>query len=151
MKRKIIAIDPGKNGGIAVYDQQTDRLLEIVQMPATPKDVLDFLEKYKTDSICYIEKVNGMTGQSASAAFVFGENFGQISTALLACQIPTVTVSPPLWQKALSLRNTDKLGKTEWKNILKRKAQQLYPYAKVTLATADALLICEYARIKEKE
>ena len=39
----------------------------------------------------------------------------------------------------------------EWKNILKKKAQQLFPYAKVTLATSDALLICEYGRIKEKE
>ena len=26
-----------------------------------------------------------------------------------------------------------------------------FPYAKVTLATSDALLICEYGRIKEKE
>ena len=51
----------------------------------------------------------------------------------------------------MGLRNTDKLGKTEWKNILKKKAQQLFPYAKVTLATSDALLICEYGRIKEKE
>lgn len=53
--------------------------------------------------------------------------------------------------KTLGLRNTDKLGKTEWKNILKKKAQQLFPYAKVTLATSDALLICEYGRIKENE
>ena len=141
MKRRIIGIDVGKNGGIVVYDTENNRLLECIKMPPTPKDLLDFLSIYKENSVCYLERVNGITGQSASASFVFGE----------ACGIPTVTVSPQTWQKTLGLRNTDKLGKTEWKNILKKKAQQLFPYAKVTLATSDALLICEYGRIKENE
>ena len=140
MKRRIIGIDVGKSGGI-----------ECIEMPPTPKDLLDFLSIYKENSVCYLERVNGMTGQSASASFVFGEGYGQLTMGLIACGIPTVTVSPQIWQKAFGLRNTDKLGKTEWKNILKKKAQQLFPYAKVTLATSDALLICEYGRIKEKE
>jgi hypothetical protein len=38
--------------------------------------------------------------------------------------------------------------KTEWKNRLKAKAQQLFPQQSkhITLKTADALLIAEYAR-----
>ena len=118
-------------------------------MPPTPKDLLDFLSIYKENSVCYLERVNGMTGQSASASFVFGEGYGQLTMGLIACGIPTVTVSPQTWQKTIGLRNTDKLGKTEWKNILKKKAQQLFPYAKVTLATSDALLICEYEKNKK--
>ena len=145
MKRRIIGIDVGKNGGIVVYDTENNRLLECIKMPPTPKDLLDFLSIYKENSVCYLERVNGITGQSASASFVFGEGYGQLTMGLIACGIPTVTVSPQTWQKTLGLRNTDKLGKTEWKNILKKKAQQLFPYAKVTLATSDALLICEYA------
>ena len=54
-----------------------------------------------------------MTGQSASASFVFGEGYGQLTMGLIACGIPTVTVSPQIWQKAFGLRNTDKLSKTE--------------------------------------
>ena len=37
-------------------------------------------------------------------------------------------------------------SKTEWKNKLKAKAQQLFPGEKVTLATCDSLLIAEYGR-----
>ena len=39
-------------------------------------------------------------------------------------------------------------SKTEWKNKLKAKAQQLFPVwsKRITLATADALLIAEYGR-----
>lgn len=35
--RKLIAIDPGKNGGIAVYSVDKDKLLEVVKMPDTPQ------------------------------------------------------------------------------------------------------------------
>ena len=73
MKRRIIGIDVGKNGGIVVYDTENNRLLECIKMPPTPKDLLDFLSIYKENSVCYLERVNGMTGQSASASFVFGE------------------------------------------------------------------------------
>ena len=118
MKRRIIGIDVGKNGGIVVYDTENNKLLECIKMPPTPKDLLDFLSIYKENSVCYLERVNGMTGQSASASFVFGEGYGQLTMGLIACGIPTVTVSPQTWQKTIGLRNTDKLGKTEWKNIL---------------------------------
>jgi hypothetical protein len=55
-------------------------------------------------------------------------------------------VPPKKWQQALGLGSAKDLTKTQWKNKLKNKAQQLYPQIKVTLATADALLIYEAAR-----
>ena len=85
MKRRIIGIDVGKNGGIVVYDTENNRLLECIKMPPTPKDLLDFLSIYKENSGCYLERVNGMTGQSASASFVFGEGYGQLTMGLIAC------------------------------------------------------------------
>lgn len=42
MKRRIIGIDVGKNGGIVVYDTENNKLLECIKMPPTPKDLLDF-------------------------------------------------------------------------------------------------------------
>lgn len=59
-----------QNGGIVVYDTENNKLLECIKMPPTPKDLLDFLSIYKENSVCYLERVNGMTGQSASASFV---------------------------------------------------------------------------------
>jgi hypothetical protein len=43
------------------------------------------------------------------------------------------------------------MSTTQWKNKLRERTQQLYPnVGKITLATSDALLILEYARISEK-
>lgn len=35
MKRRIIGIDVGKNGGIVVYDTENNKLLECIKMPFT--------------------------------------------------------------------------------------------------------------------
>ena len=102
-KSKIIAIDPGTNGGIAVYSNESSNVIEVIKMPSTPQDVLSFLLKHKEDSICYLEKVGGMPGQGGSAMFNFGKGYGHLEMALLACDIPTVTVTPQIWQKALQL------------------------------------------------
>lgn len=151
-KTKIIAIDPGENGGIAIYSTETSSVIDVIKMPSTPQDVLSYLTVNKDDAICYLEKVGGMSGQGGSAMFNFGKGYGHLEMALLALKIPTVTITPQSWQKALQLGTRVKdMSNTEWKNKLKAKAQQLFPYIeKITLAISDALLICEYARIKEK-
>lgn len=69
--RKLIAIDPGKNGGIAVYSVDKDKLLEVVKMPDTPQDLLSFLSKYQVNSKCYLEKVGGLPGMGGSSMFNF--------------------------------------------------------------------------------
>lgn len=149
---KIIAIDPGKNGGIAVFSIDRNMLIEVVKMPETPMDILTFLSLFQKNSVCYIEKVGGITGQGgASSMFNFGKGFGHLEMALLCRKIPTTEVTPQKWQKALQLGTKGNKSNTEWKNKLKAKAQQLYPsMSKITLAISDALLILEYARLTEK-
>jgi hypothetical protein len=150
--KKIIAIDPGKNGGIAIYSIDNNCIIEVTKMPDTPLDILNFLSMYSQNSVCYLEKVGGIPGQGgASSMFNFGKGFGYLEMALLCKKIPTTEVTPQKWQKELQLGNKGKKSSTEWKNKLKAKAQQLYPnVGKITLATSDALLILEYARITEK-
>lgn len=148
--KKIIAIDPGKNGGIAVYSVDKDRLIEVVNMPETPKDLLTYLSKYQTNSKCYMEKVGGLPGMGGSAMFNFGKGFGHLEMSLLCRNIPTMEVTPQKWQKCLQLGNRGNKSKSEWKNKLKARAQQLYPDVRVTLNTSDALLILEYAKIQER-
>lgn len=149
---KIIAIDPGKNGGIAVFSIDRNMLIEVVKMPETPMDILTFLSLFQKNSICYIEKVGGIPGQGgASSMFNFGKGFGHLEMALLCRKIPTTEVTPQKWQKALQLGTKGHKSTSQWKNKLKAKAQQLYPKVpKITLAISDALLILEYARITEK-
>lgn len=158
--RKIIAIDPGKNGGIAIFSIDKNQLIEVVKMPETPMDVFSFISIFRKNSICYIEKVGGIPGQGgASSMFNFGKGVGHLEMALLACRIKTISVTPQQWQKCLQLGNKGKKTTNQWKTKLKEKAQQLYPTvgAKFGLRTkqdwlnvSDALLIAEYARITEK-
>ena len=145
--KRYIGIDPGKHGGIAVMGADGE-VLEVVKMPETPQDLLDFLEQYKDDSFCTLERVGGMPGNGGSAMFNFGKGYGHLQMALLALHIPTEDVTPNKWEKTYQLGSSGKYTKTEWKNRLKTKAQQMFPHLgkKVTLATCDALLICEYGR-----
>lgn len=157
--RKLIAIDPGKNGGIAVYSVDKDKLLEVVKMPDTPQDLLSFLSKYQVNSKCYLEKVGGLPGMGGSSMFNFGKGFGHLEMALLCRRIPTMEVTPQKWQKCLQLGNKGKKTTNEWKTKLKEKAQQLYPTVGADfglrtkqdwLNVSDALLILEYSKITER-
>ena len=77
--------------------------------------------------------------------YKFGFQSGVIHGILMSLGIEPKYVPPKTWQKALDLKK-GKMSKTPWKNLLKAKAQELFPNQKVTLATADALLILEFAR-----
>lgn len=157
--KKIITIDPGKEGGIVVYSVNQDEIIAASHMPETPKDLLKFLSKYRVNSVCYLEKVGGIPGMGGSAMFNFGKGFGHLEMALISNKIPTMEVTPQKWQKELQLGTKGKKTTNEWKTKLKERAQQLYPDVesdfnlktkKDWLRVADAILMLEYARIMEK-
>lgn len=160
----VIGIDPGKNGGIAMLDQD-GQPIEVVNMPETPKDLLDCLSNLlmvggamsdNASFVCYIEKVGGIPGQGASSAFSFGKGCGHLEMALLALKLSTNEVTPQKWQKGYqvgssSITKSSAAEKKEHKNKLKAKSQSLFPQLgkKITNATCDALLIAEYGRKQE--
>lgn len=143
----VIGLDPGFSGGIAVMDS-AHKVLEVVNMPETPMDILDFLRKYQSeDTVAFLEDVGrGMPGQSSSATAKFARHNGHLEMALLALGIRTWKVLPSRWEKTYQLGKSSDYGKGEWKNRLKAKAQELFPDLgkKVTLKTCDALLIALY-------
>ncbi len=147
MARMTIGIDPGKHGGIAVIDAE-GTVVDLAKMPDTPQDLLELLSKHSEGTVCVLERVGGMPGNAANAMFNFGKGYGHLQMALLALHIPTVDVTPNKWEKHYQLGSSGKCSKTEWKNKLKAKAQQLFPQLgrRITLATCDALLIAEYGR-----
>ena len=148
IQRHYIGIDPGKSGGIAWSSPNGDRSAPL------PKTLGDFREQVFnilgeqgffhaiSQSVCYLESppkfVKAIPG---SAVFVMAQSFGRIEGVLAAFKVPTVTVTPQAWQKAHGLGTRGEMTTTQWKNKLKARAQSLYPEEKVTLATADALLI----------
>lgn len=187
----IIAIDPGKSGGLVV--QCTDTIAAH-KMPETAKDLYDLLHSIKARHLeasfgaegqgpasirCYMEKVGGYVGDSGntgSSMFSFGRGVGHLEMAMIALEIPTILVTPGKWQNNLGVGNkiivhgdysgcvtpeqreavrkqtaqTNARYKSDWKKKLLGVAQQLYPYIKVTLGNADALLLLEFARRQEK-
>jgi hypothetical protein len=121
-------------------------------MPSTEGDLVSVLRDIAaepTEAVVVVEEVSGYIGkaQPGSSAFKFGRNFGFILGVLQTLGVRVELVRPQKWQKALSLGSASGCAsKTEWKNKLKGAAQRLYPHLKPTLATADALLILDYAR-----
>lgn len=144
-----IGIDPGDNGGIAVLDD-SGAVIFLRKMPETPQDLIDALRRFAEDSCCTLEKVGSMPGNGGMAMFNFGKGYGHLEMALLSLRIPTETVTPQKWEKTYQLGSSRGVKKTEWKNRLKAKAQQLFPGERITLAVCDALLIAEYGRRNRK-
>ena len=150
--KTILAIDPGLSGGIAVARMGE---VECWPMPGTQGDLLALVREIKTaaaveggELVCVLEEVSGFAGkaQPGSAMFRFGEHFGFIKGVVQALEVRLVLVRPQVWQKGFGLGTASACRtKSEWKNKLKAEGQRRFPQLNVTLKTADALLILEYA------
>lgn len=143
-----LAVDPGANGGLAW--SVNGGPAATANMPDTVMDLVELLENIGEGSSvrAWLEEVGGYAGGEGapgSAMFNFGRGYGNLEGALAALRVPVHLVRPQKWQKALGLGTKAGLTKTQWKNKLKAKAQQLHPHLKVTLSTADALLILHAA------
>ena len=148
MKKLIIAIDPGVSGGIAigvdspVLYPMSETVHDLAELIRCAKDSADYPVE------AHVELVGGFIGknQPGSRMFTFGQSYGQILGILAALQIPVHLVRPQKWQALLGIGNGSGLPKHKWKAALKAKAQQLYPTLKITLQTADALLLWHLAQ-----
>lgn len=149
----IIGIDPGGSGGIAwsIWSLSSAVPVATTKMPETPHDLAEILGTIAAEGPCevHLEEVGGYVGgigAPGSTMFNFGRNFGQIIGVCAALKLPLKLVKPQRWQKALGLGTSKGMSKTEWKNKLKARAQQLYPEIKITLDVADAVLIYHAAK-----
>lgn len=144
-----IGIDPGQSGGIAIIDKFQ---VQVSPMPTTERDIWKWLLETTVEYIvirALIEKVHSMPKQGVVSSFKFGMGYGVLRMALTGLGIPFEEVTPQRWIKALEIPYRKKTEtKTQFKNRLKAKAQQMYPGVDVTLKTADALLIATYCQRK---
>ena len=143
--RKCIGIDPGKGGGIAVI---TDETVTLHNCPRTVKDMalligicLNDVAAYRTR--VFLEKVWAFPTDGRAGSFTFGENYGQWQGILASHELTPSLVTPKEWQSHFEIQKG--LQKNIRKKILKQIAQDKCPSVKkVTLKTADALLIAIY-------
>ena len=135
-----LGIDPGKSGGISRHDGSD--IIACKFTDCTPADLFNLIKDVGRgqDVIALIEKVHSMPKQGVASSFTFGKNFGMLLMALTALEIPFEYITPQKWQKYMGC-----LSKGN-KNVTKQKAQELFPYLKITHAIADALLIGEYLK-----
>lgn len=147
-----LGIDPGVSGGLALIDS-LGTCLTVAAMPSTDKELWEWLSgvwSHCTRVTAVLEQVGGfMAGHArpGSAMFRFGASYGAVRMGLIAAEIPFRMLTPQQWLKYAGLggkRPTD--NDTRWKNRLKSRAQELFPDVKITLKTADALLLADCCR-----
>ena len=146
--KKYIGIDPGKSGGIMVINEIGE-----VEAYKCPEKVLDMSMLFKLivgdtapDNVnLLMERVWARPWNDVSAAFTYGVNYGQWLCIAESYEIKMYTVLPNDWIKWIGCPKA--LPVADRKRWLKAKAKKLYPQLKrVTLATADAILITHYGK-----
>lgn len=152
-----LGIDPGNSGGAALLnpDGSVAGLFKFEGLTETDlrERVSGWYRQYNLIALIELVGPNrnrskGEVRQGASAMFSFGQSYGFLRGLSVGLAIPFEEVLPIEWQAAFRLRGKADETKTAKKNRHKAKAQQLFPAWHITHATADALLIAEYARRK---
>jgi hypothetical protein len=139
-----LAIDPGASGGLALYKK--DGTTEVHPLPSLTYDALSdlVLDQY-TVVIEDVPKFAGrMIPSSSTATLHFG--FGYLCGHFEARGYRVIKVTPQTWQKTIGIGKKGDLSSAQWKRKLRDEAQRRYPALKVTLQTADALLLLDHAR-----
>ena len=154
---KIIGIDPGLSGAIAILEN--NKVISIFEMPVMSEGKKNKrqlnsaqLVKLLKDNISenedvsvIVEQVNAMPGQGVTSMFNFGQTFGAIKGVCAALGLPIFFVRPSKWKKHFELINSSK-------DASRTKVIEMYPAISPRLTKkkdvnkADAILIARYFR-----
>jgi hypothetical protein len=141
---QFLGADPGVGGGLAILSAWPEDVggatIQTWPMPGTDQDLLELLVNGPQIALAVLEEVHSSPQMGVRSAFTFGREFGRLRMALVARGFRVELVRPQRWQTALGCLSGGN------KNKLKARAQELFPGTRVTLKTADAILLAEYAR-----
>ena len=152
---KIIGIDPGLSGAIAVISTNSCEIFDMPTMTVerngkskrqvSASELAAILSNFNSnDSHVYVEKVSAMAGQGVTSVFSFGRSFGMIEGILAALQVPVTYVAPATWTKAVR-RGTGK-------DASRARAMELFPDNQADFkrvkddGRADAALIAHWGK-----
>ena len=155
----VIGIDPGSNGGLAVFIPGQN--VKVVKMPKDITELRDFFTYYADNfkPIVFLEKLSVRPDDvkaDADGKTNMGKlfrvqkmmaNFEHLKAIIETAGIPYVLVHPLSWQTKLNLRvRGEHEEKADRKRRYRETAAQLYPGINVTLWNADALLLMHFGR-----
>jgi crossover junction endodeoxyribonuclease RuvC len=152
---KIIGIDPGLSGAIAILKK--NKVLSIFDMPVMSEgkknkkqlnsaQLVSLLKESIGDNeetVVVVEQVNAMPGQGVTSMFNFGQTFGAIKGICAALELPIFFVRPSKWKKYFELINSSK-------DSSRTKAIEMYPALSNQLSKkkdvnkSDAILIARF-------
>ena len=152
---KIIGIDPGLSGAIAVM--QDKKVINIYDMPVMAEgkknkrqlnssQLVNIIKENiheDEETIVVVEQVNAMPGQGVTSMFNFGQTFGAIKGVCAALKLPIFFVRPSKWKKHFELINSSK-------DSSRTKAIEMYPKLSNQLSKkkdvnkSDAILIARF-------
>ena len=154
---RIIGIDPGLSGGIAILDDL--KIFDVYDMPVMSEgkknknqlnsaQLVNIIKKNiisNEDTFLIVEQVSAMPGQGVTSMFNFGQTFGSIKGICAALNLPIFFVRPAKWKKHFDLINSSK-------DASRTKVIEMYPSISPRLSKkkdvnkADAILIARYFR-----
>ena len=154
---RIIGIDPGLSGGIAILDDL--KIFDIYDMPIMSEgkknknqlnsaQLVNIIRKNlipNGNTFLIVEQVSAMPGQGVTSMFNFGQTFGSIKGICAALNLPIFFVRPAKWKKHFDLINSSK-------DASRTKVIEMYPSISPRLSKkkdvnkADAILIARYFR-----
>tara|TARA_B100000700_G_scaffold331003_1_gene460692 strand:+ start:1964 stop:2455 length:492 start_codon:yes stop_codon:yes gene_type:complete len=154
---RIIGIDPGLSGGIAILDDL--KIFDVFDMPIMSEgkknknqlnsaQLVNIIKKHilpNGETFVIVEQVSAMPGQGVTSMFNFGQTFGSIKGICAALGLPISYVRPTKWKKHFELINSSK-------DASRTKVIEMYPSISARLTKkkdvnkADAILIARYFR-----
>ena len=152
---KIIGIDPGLSGAIAVLEN--NKVVKIFDIPVMSEGkknkrqlnsalLVNLLKENiqkDEDVTVVVEQVNAMPGQGVTSMFNFGQTFGALKGICAALELPIFFVRPSKWKKHFELINSSK-------DASRTKAIEMYPKLSSQLSKKkdvnkyDAILIAKF-------
>ena len=152
---KIIGIDPGLSGAIAILENK--QVITLIDMPVMAEgkknkrqlnsaqlvSIIKENIKNNEEVVVVVEQVNAMPGQGVTSMFNFGQTFGAIKGVCAALDLPIFFVRPSRWKKYFELINSSK-------DSSRTKAIEMYPSISSHLSKkkdvnkSDAILIAKF-------
>ena len=129
---KIIGIDPGLSGAIAILqNKKVQSIFDIPVMSEGKKNkrqlnsalLVNLLKENinkEEEVVVVVEQVNAMPGQGVTSMFNFGQTFGALKGICAALELPIFFVRPSKWKKHFELINSSK-------DASRTKAIEMYP------------------------
>lgn len=150
-----IAIKPGKHGGIAL--NQFGRL-DCWPMPATDGDLISLVREIlythvegcgrMEGIICVMEQPHDVTAHKSftPAQVECLTSFEFIKAVFQTLGVKIALVPAPQWRKAFGLADAPAAkSRSAWSTRVRAEAQRRFPEMNIPPASAEALLLLEYA------